>query len=42
MKDEMKTLCKDDRDLRQRTTGFAILVVRFYEKSQNTPFCERG
>jgi four helix bundle protein len=27
---EKKTLSKDDRDLRQRTKAFAILVVRFY------------
>ncbi len=30
MKDEMKTLSKDERDLRQRTKEFALRVVRMY------------
>ena len=30
MKDEMKTLSKDDRDLRLRTKEFAIRVIRMY------------
>ena len=36
MKDEMKTLCKDDRDLRQRTKAFAILVIRMFSSLPKT------
>ncbi len=30
MKDEVKALNKDDRDLRERTKAFAILVIRMF------------